>query len=81
MSKSYTSPFHYKDREELSLISMQVNNIVGEMTLGESISDFWSRNLLPTSDSRAPLISTLLSHMSIKGLRALRWVPIYSQWA
>jgi len=32
---------------------------------------FRSRNLLPTSDSRAPLISALLSHMSIKGLRAL----------
>jgi len=26
---------------------------------------FWSRNLLPTSDSQAPLISVLLSHMSI----------------
>jgi len=35
-------------------------------------------NLLPTPDYQAPLISTLLSHMSIKGLRALRLVPSYS---
>jgi len=39
---------------------------------------FQSRNLLPTSDSRAPLISALPSHMSIKGLRALGLVPSHS---
>jgi len=37
-----------------------------------------SRDLLPTSDSRAPLISALLSHMSIKALRASGLLPIYS---
>jgi len=36
------------------------------------------RKLLPTSDSRAPLISTLLSHKSKKGLRAFRTVLSYS---
>jgi len=39
---------------------------------------FWSRNLLPIFESRAFLISALLSHMSIKGLRALRLVTSYS---
>jgi len=42
---------------------------------------FWSRNLLPTSDSRGPLISALLSHMSITALRALRTVSSHSLWA
>jgi len=32
---------------------------------------FLITQLLPTSDSQVPLISTLQSHMSIKGLRAL----------
>jgi len=37
-----------------------------------------SRNLLPTSDSQAPLISTLLTHMSIIGPLAFRIVSSYS---
>jgi len=39
---------------------------------------FLIMQLLPTSDSLAPLISALQSHMSTKGLRALRLLPSYS---
>jgi len=47
-----------------------------DLSYGKAL--FRSLNLLPTTDSRTPLISALLSHMSIKGLRALRLVPSYS---
>jgi len=50
-----------------------------DLSIGKIL--FQSHNLLPTSDNRAPLINMLLSHMSIKGLRALRLVPFYSPCA
>jgi len=56
----------------------------GDITQGSQpfdISISRSRDLLPTSDSRLPLISTLLSHKSIKSLRALRLEPSYSPCA
>jgi len=60
---------------------MRSKQVYGDSTHGSQSLDlsyvtsyFQSRNLLPTFDFPAPLISALLSHMSIKDLRAILYV-------
>jgi len=69
---------HWKNLQEIYVDGTHRSQPI-DLSIGKIL--FRSRNLLPKSDSPAPLISALLSHMAIKGLCALRLVPVYSPCA
>jgi len=58
--------------------SIYVDSTHGSQLLDLSLQYFIILITQPTSDSRAPLMSVLESHMSIKGLCALLRVSSYS---